>query len=124
VSFRLPYLIFWQVLGLLLLMARTSSTKDVELLVLRHEVAALWRANPRPRMDWADRAVFAALVRRLPRVLRYRAVDVEEVDREHAGGLGAQELPPRGVGVLHRRRWDAMALEDPPDRQGTDPVAL
>ena len=30
---------------------------------------------------------------------RERAVDVEEVDREHAGGLGAQELPPAGVGV-------------------------
>ena len=30
---------------------------------------------------------------------RHRAVDVEEVDREHAGGLGAQELPPAGVGV-------------------------
>jgi putative transposase len=66
----LLYLIFGQVLGLLLLMARTSSTKDVELLVLRHEVAVLRRTNPRPRTDWADRAVFAVLVRRLPRSLR------------------------------------------------------
>jgi len=66
VSLRLLYLIFWQVLGLVLLMGRTSATKDVELLVLRHEVAVLRRTNPRSRMDWADRAVFAALVRRLP----------------------------------------------------------
>ena len=65
-SLRLLYLIFWQVLGLVLLMGRSSVTKDVELLVLRHEVAVLRRTNPRPRMDWADRAVFAALVRRLP----------------------------------------------------------
>src|SRR5690242_5538301 len=65
-SLRLLYLIFLQVLGLILLMARTSAAKDVELLVLRHEVAVLRRTNPRPRLAWADRAVLAALVLRLP----------------------------------------------------------
>src|SRR5690348_9379873 len=70
VSLRLLYLIFRQMLGLVLLTGRTSTTKDVELLVLRHEVAILRRTNPRPRLDWADRAVFAALVQRLPRALR------------------------------------------------------
>src|SRR3954452_17015154 len=69
VSLRLLYLIFRQVLGLVLLLGRTSSTKDVELLVLRHEVAMLRRANPRPRLGWADRAVLAALIRLLPRNL-------------------------------------------------------
>jgi hypothetical protein len=54
---------------------------------------------------------------------RERAVDVEEVDREHAGGLGAQELPPAGVGVPQRSRRDPVALEDPPDRRGADAVA-
>src|SRR5678816_3941333 len=56
VSLRLVYLIFLEMLGLVLLMGRTSSTKDVELLVLRHEVAVLRRTNPRPRLDWAVRA--------------------------------------------------------------------
>ena len=46
VSLRLLYLIFWRVLGLVLLMGRTSAIKDVELLVLRHEVAMLRRTNP------------------------------------------------------------------------------
>jgi hypothetical protein len=66
VSLRLLYLIFPQVLGLVLLMGRTSSTKDVELLVLRREVAVLRRTHPRPRLDWADRAMFAALIPRHP----------------------------------------------------------
>jgi hypothetical protein len=42
---RLLYLIFWQVLGLVLLMGRMSATKDVELLALRHEVAILRRTK-------------------------------------------------------------------------------
>jgi putative transposase len=84
VSLRLLYLIFWHVLGLVLLMSRTSSTKDIELLVLRHEVAILRRTNPRPRLDWVDRAVFAALVRRLPRALRcHRLVTPDTILRWH-----------------------------------------
>ena len=69
-ALRLLYLIFLHLLNLLMLLGRSSASKDVELLVLRHEVAVLRRANPKPRLDWADRAVFAALVRRLPPILR------------------------------------------------------
>jgi putative transposase len=70
VSLRLLYLIFLQMLGLIVMMGRTTSSKDVELQVLRDEVAVLRRTNPTPRLDWADRAVFAALLRRLPGALR------------------------------------------------------
>jgi putative transposase len=53
VSLRLLYLIFLQLLNLLLLLSRSSASRDVELLVLRHEVAVLRRASPKPRLDWA-----------------------------------------------------------------------
>ncbi|KOX16384.1 integrase [Saccharothrix sp. NRRL B-16348] len=66
------YLIFAQVVGWLVLLGRSSAAKDAELLVLRHEVTVLRRANPRPRWNWADRAVLAVLVRRLPDWLRQR----------------------------------------------------
>jgi hypothetical protein len=45
VSPRLLYLILCQVLGLILLLSRSSSAKDVELLVLRHEVSVLRRTT-------------------------------------------------------------------------------
>jgi putative transposase len=76
VSLRLLYLIFPRLLNLLLLLGRSSASKDVELLVLRHEVAVLRRANPKPRLDWADRAVFAALVCKLPQILRKHRQDL------------------------------------------------
>ena len=54
VSLRLLYLIFSQPLGWLMLLGRASSSKDVELLILRHEVAILRKTNPRPRLNWAE----------------------------------------------------------------------
>jgi putative transposase len=75
VAVRLLYLIFRQLVAWFGLLARSSRSKNVEILVLRHEVAVLRRQLRRPRLSWADRAVFAALTRllspacQLPRIV-------------------------------------------------------
>jgi hypothetical protein len=67
---RMLYLIFVRLASWMILLARSAAAKDAELLVLRQEVAVLRRQNPKPRLDWADRAIIAALARLLPRSLR------------------------------------------------------
>jgi putative transposase len=102
VSLRLLYLIFARLSSWLLLLSRSAASKDIELLVLRHEVAVLRRTHPRPRLDWADRGPHGA-------------------DPDSARSLRAHRLvTPRTVLRWHRclvtRKWTY------PHRTGRPPV--
>ena len=64
---RLAYLTLSRSIQLLALLARGDAAKDLEILVLRHQLAVLRRQVARPRFKPADRALLAALSRALPR---------------------------------------------------------
>jgi transposase len=62
------YLALGRVLELIVLCCRPPAANEVEILVLRHELAVLRRQHPRPRLQSKDRALLAALSRHVPRV--------------------------------------------------------
>ena len=64
--FRLVYLAVSRSFVWLALLARSDASKDLEILVLRHEIAVLRRQVTHPKPDWADRGLLAALGRLLP----------------------------------------------------------
>jgi putative transposase len=66
VALRLIYQMFSKLLSWIVLRTRSDTTKEIEILVLRHQLAVLQRRTPRPLMTWTDRALIAALTRLLP----------------------------------------------------------
>jgi transposase InsO family protein len=65
-ALKLMYHLFAKLLSWMVLHVRSETTKEIEILVLRHQLAVLQRRTPRPRISWCDRAVITALGRLLP----------------------------------------------------------
>jgi hypothetical protein len=63
---RLAYLTLARSIQLLAPLARGDAAKDLEILVLRHQLTVLRRQVPRPRLEPTDRALLAAISRVLP----------------------------------------------------------
>jgi hypothetical protein len=64
-ALRLIYLFFSKLLVWIVLRTRSDATKDIEIIVLRDQLAVLRRRTPHPRMSWIDRALIAAFTRLL-----------------------------------------------------------
>ena len=107
----LTYQMFFKLLSWLVLRDRSDTTKEIEILVLRHQLAVLQRRTPRPRMSWADRAMVAALLRRRADIIAQdRLVGLRHrggrVWTSHACGVlvGAMSAQGPAVGAKDRMR--------------------
>src|SRR3954452_364841 len=109
-----------RVLSWLVLLARSGAAKDVEILVLRHEVAVLRRTDQPPTLTWVDRALLSAVARLLPTQLRgLRLVSPRTLLRWHAQLVARRWTCPRRTpgrpavtqGVRDLVLW--MARENP-----------
>jgi hypothetical protein len=103
VTLRVEYLIFLRLISWVGLLLRSDTSKDVEILVLRHQLAVLRRQVARPRPSWADRAVISALARILSTarrrhlfvtpgtLLRWHADLVTRLISRSSDGIGSAE---------------------------------
>jgi putative transposase len=100
-ALKLIYQVFTKLLSWMVLHARSNTANEIEILVLRHQLAVLQRRTPRPRINWTDRAVIAALARLLPA-------------RRRCGFLITPTTILRWHQQLVRRRWTTPGT--PPGR--------
>jgi putative transposase len=97
VAVKLIYEMFTKLLSWIALHARSDTPNEIEILVLRHQLAVLQRRTPRPRIRWSDRAMIAAPDRLLPA-------------RRRRGLLVTPATILRWPRHLVRRRWTSQPV--------------
>ena len=72
---RFVFLLITRVTAWLRLSRHKDARKTAEILILRHQLTVLQRQRPcRPRLNWADRALLAALLTVIPKARRQACV--------------------------------------------------
>ena len=106
---RFVFLLITRVAAWLRLARREETWKTAEILILRHQLAVLQRQQPRrPRLNWADRALLAALLNVIPKAHRQALrllVTPDTIVRWHRD--------------LVRRRWGARSMRGRTGRPAT-----
>jgi putative transposase len=101
--FTLIYTVVGRLLSLIVVRGRGVASKDIELVLLRHEISVLRRQLPRPRLEPADRLILAAFARHLPRSLRnFRIVSPGTLLRWHRELLARKWTYPHQGASLGR----------------------
>jgi putative transposase len=106
---RLVFLLTTRLVAWVRLSRHEETWKTAEILILRHQLAVLQRHQPRrPKLDWADRALLAALLGVIPKARRHALrllVTPETILRWHR--------------EIIRRRWAARSTCGKTGRPGT-----
>ena len=104
---RFVFLLITRVAAWLRLSQREEAWRSAEILVLRHQLAVLQRRPCRPQLNWADRALLAALLAVIPKARRRGLrllVTPETIVRWHRDIVRRAGLPgPRTPGPAGRR---------------------
>ena len=109
-ALRLTYQMFSKLLGWIVLRTRSETTKDIKILVLRHQLAVLQRRTPRPRMSWTDRALLAALTQLLPARRRLGLLVTPATILRCTANLSPTAGPPSPPDLVDRPSPPACAL--------------
>src|ERR1039458_4927980 len=118
---RFVFLLITRAASWLRLSRREEAWKTAEILILRHQVAVLQRRQPRrPRLNWADRALLAALLGVIPKARRpglRLLVTPDTIVRWH------RDIVRRRRAARSVRGRTGRPAGHPPEHQGPGPPA-
>jgi hypothetical protein len=105
---RFVFLLIRRAPSWLRLSQREEAWKTAEILILRHQLAVLQRRQPRPKLNWADRALLTTLLSVIPKA-RHQGLRL----------LVTPDTILRWHRNIVRRRWAARSMHGKAGRPAT-----